>query len=64
MTGKISYYREDATGQLGDPHQLGTTQDGRRLYQFVEGWTPVDSDGNPVDVECDESGNWIEPDAD
>lgn len=55
----IAYYRNDETGHLDTPHQLGTTEDGRPLYQSVEGYTPVDSEGEEYPVACDEDGNWI-----
>jgi hypothetical protein len=58
-TTKISYYRNDATGVLTPPHQLGQTEDGRPLYQAVEGWSPANEDGTTADVECDDDGNWI-----
>jgi hypothetical protein len=59
MTTKISFYRNDLTGELGSPHQIGETEDGRPLYQAIEGWTPANEDGSTADVECDENGNWI-----
>lgn len=60
---KISHYRNDATGELSPPHRLGETEDGRPLYQFAAGWTPVNSDGETADVESDEDGNWIPAEA-
>lgn len=55
----ISFYRSEQTGELAPPHVIGTDEDGTKLYQFVEGWVPVDYDGNPVECESDEDGNWI-----
>lgn len=55
----ISYYRNTQTGELAPPHVLGINEDGLKLYQYVEGWFPVDYDGNPVECDCDEDGNWI-----
>ncbi len=57
---KISYYRSESNGELSPPHWIGETEDGRKLFQFIEGWMPVNSGNAIVDYECDESGNWIE----
>lgn len=54
----IINYRNDSTGELAPPHVIGADTEGRKLYKSVEGWTPVDRDGNAVSVECDEDGNW------
>jgi hypothetical protein len=59
MTKTVKNYRNDATGELAPPHILGTDSQGRTLYQSVDGWTPVDGDGNEVAVECDRDGSWI-----
>lgn len=57
-TQTIHSYRNDSTGELAPPHRLGTDEDGATLYRSVEGWTPVDAEGNDIEVECDEDGNW------
>ena len=46
-------YRNLTTGETVPAHRIGTTEDGRGLYQFIEGWEPTFS------YECDEDGNWI-----
>ncbi len=57
----ISYYRNDETGELSPPHCIGTDEDGRAICLFVEGWSPVDRDGNDLTdkLAADEDGNWI-----
>ena len=55
----ISFYRNEKTGELAPPHVIGTDEDGSKLYQYVEGWQPVDRDGKPVECEQDHDGNWI-----
>lgn len=56
---EISYYRNIKTGEMAPPHLVGTDEEGNSLYQFVEGWEPVDYHGNPVECDSDSDGNWI-----
>ncbi len=58
---EIAYYRNEETGELAPPHIIGEDEDGRRLYQSVEGWEPVDCDGAPVECDYDYDGNWLAP---
>lgn len=50
---KFNEYRNLTTGETAPAHLIGTTEDGRQLYQAIEGWEPVG------EYECDEDGNWI-----
>lgn len=59
MTRKIAFYRHDVSGELVTPHRIGEDDSGRSLYHAPEGFTPVDSEGIEVPVECDSDGNWI-----
>lgn len=56
---RISSLRNDSTGELSPVHWLGQSEDGRRIALAVEGWSPVDSDGNALEVECDSDGNYL-----
>lgn len=56
----IAHYRNDSTGELSAPHRIGTDDQGRALYLGVPGWSPVDGTGNPVEVDTDEDGNFVE----
>jgi hypothetical protein len=56
----ISYYRNEKTGELAPPHIVGTDENGRRIYQFVEGWQPADATGVPIACESDYDGNWLD----
>ncbi len=46
-------YRNLATGETAPAHRIGETEDGRELFQAVEGWEPE------FEYECDQDGNWI-----
>lgn len=46
-------YRNLTTGETVPAHRIGTTEDGRELYQFVEGHKPAFA------YESDEDGNWV-----
>ena len=60
MSKLIANYKNESTGELAPPHRLGTTDDGEAIYQGVDGWTPVDREGNEVEVSyVDEDGNWV-----
>jgi len=49
----FSGYRNLETGEEAPAHLIGTTEDGRALYQAIEGWEPKEP------YESDEDGNWI-----
>jgi len=49
---KITAYRNLSTGEHVPPHLIGTTEDGRNLYQGAEGFEPVEP------YETDKDGNW------
>jgi hypothetical protein len=53
--------RNTETGETAQAHRLGTTDDGRDLYQHVEGWELVSDDRFDPDTESerDSDGNWI-----
>ena len=57
----ITHYRNRETGELAPPHVVGIGENGVRLFQFVEGWEPVNSGVVIVlvDCDCDCDGNWI-----
>lgn len=59
----IANYRNDYTGELAAPHRLGVNAEGMPIYQGQAGWTPVDKDGSPVEVDADADGNWTVRDA-
>jgi hypothetical protein len=40
-TRKIDGMRNDETGEIGSPHMIGTTQSGKTIYKWVQGWSPV-----------------------
>ncbi len=61
INSRIIYYRNKKTGELADAHWIGTDEDGRPLFQYVEGWEPADYDGNPLECEQDYDCNWISP---
>ncbi|HYE57442.1 MAG TPA: hypothetical protein VD948_03005 [Rhodothermales bacterium] len=44
--------RHDKTGELAPAHYIGHDEDGRPLYQWVEGYTPTEP------YELDEDGNF------
>ena len=44
---------------MAPPHWIGRTDDGREVYQFIEGWIPVREDNRPAIVDCDGDGNWV-----
>ena len=54
----IKNMRNDSTGELSPPHRIGKDDSGRDLYQGLPGWTPVDADSEPVEVEYDGDGNF------
>jgi hypothetical protein len=59
----IKGMRNDRTGEMAPAHRLGRDEDGRSLCLFVEGWSPVDEDGQEIDpasLECDADGNYID----
>lgn len=58
-TKTIWEYRNDKTGELAPPHRIGSNEEGKPIYQSIDGWTPVDSDGNEIECEYDYDGNWI-----
>ena len=53
MKTKFSAYKNLETGETAPTHRIGTTEDGRLLYAYAEGYEPVEP------YECDEDGNWI-----
>lgn len=57
----ISYYRNETTDELAPPHLIGTDEEGRELYLFIDGWYPTDASGNEIECEQDCDGNWIQP---
>lgn len=50
---KITTYRNLETGETAPAHWIGRDEEGRDLYQYVEGWEPVEP------YECDDDGNWM-----
>lgn len=60
---KIHAYRSNVTLETAPAHLIGTTEDGRRLFQNPGNeWGPVGSNGLEVAVDYDSDGNWIELD--
>jgi hypothetical protein len=62
-TRKIDAMRNDETGEIAPPHQIGTTRSGASLYVYVHGWSPVAQleDGTyvpPTGVVQDRDGNY------
>lgn len=69
---KIDGMRDMTTGQIGPAHLNGTDEDGRAVYQAIDGWEPVTAtdDGQfedegarfnlipPENLECDQDGNY------
>lgn len=39
---RITQYRNVSTGELAPAHDVGTDENGDRLYQVPEGWEPVE----------------------
>ncbi len=60
ISKEIAAYRNVTTGEIAPAHRLGVTDENRPLFQAVEGWEPVNTDGKPVDYECTPDGNWVE----
>lgn len=56
-TRTISHYRNDQTGELAPPHVIGTDENDNNLYSRQDGWTPVDSNGKPVEVDITEDAS-------
>ena len=47
--------RNTTTNEISPAHLIGTSEDGRKIYQAVEGWELVTSES----VECDADGNYL-----
>lgn len=48
------------TGETAPAHRIGETEDGKAIYQSVEGWVLTTNDGIPVAFDFDHDGNMIE----
>ncbi len=53
------FYVDTFSGQMVPGHYLGTDEAGRKIYQRVEGFSPIGDDGKPVEFDCDSDGNWL-----
>lgn len=51
--------RNISTGETSPAHFLGWAEDGRELYQFVEGWELVTSGGESDCVGQNVDGNYL-----
>lgn len=48
------------TGESAPVHMIGETDDGRKIYQNVDGWILTDDEGRHVPFDYDQDGNLME----